>query len=117
MSAPSPEHQLRERLAAARRGGVPFDRAWDAAFVRGRIHWPHDTTQRRMAKEVIQGTREAWRSAYERTPWPGATGLRILADLPETLNESRDVEFSGAMRGRPVEQLDPKKPSYIRKAS
>jgi hypothetical protein len=76
----SPEEQLREHLTRLRRTGVPFDRAWPVAFER--VRWPHDTTKRRLAKEILNDTREAWRSAYERTPWPGSVALRMLAEGP-----------------------------------
>jgi hypothetical protein len=106
-----PERDLRAALETSRRSGRTFDDAWDHAFDRGRIRWPHDTTERRMTKEVIQGTREAWRSAYERTPWPGSTGLRVLADLPATLTDARDVDLAGAVRGRPIEERHARKAS------
>jgi hypothetical protein len=55
---------LFEALAAARRSGVPFDVAWEAASVEalGASCEPADW------RPVLESTEESWRRAYDRMP-------------------------------------------------
>lgn len=60
---PLPDQQIRVMLAASKKAGVPFDRAWASAY--SRVSWPHDTTHRREWKDTLECAMTVWRSAYE----------------------------------------------------
>ncbi len=65
-SDPAPAQQLRRSLAAARERGQRFDDAWPFALQAALASAPR--TERRHWRTVLQGTREAWRLAYELRP-------------------------------------------------
>lgn len=58
-----PHVQMRLMLAAAKRNGVPFERAWSKAWEN--IAWPHPTSERQEWKRTLGIMREVWRDAYE----------------------------------------------------
>lgn len=62
---PLPCHQMRVMLAASKRAGVPFDRAWASAYER--VRWPHDTGHRTEWKAVLIETQVVWERAYTQT--------------------------------------------------
>lgn len=64
-SRQSPAEQVRMLLARSRRHGVPFDAAWRQAIKR--VRWPHDTDHRAQWKDVMEWSREVYRSAYDMT--------------------------------------------------
>lgn len=84
---PSPATQMRVMLAALRRDGIVFERAWESAFTR--IRWPHATEQRIDWKELLLDQRGYWQEAYERT---GASSPRLLAvySLLVAVSEAED---------------------------
>ncbi len=59
----TPPEVLGERLAAARRDGVSFDRAWPVALgtAVNAVQW-----EREEWIDALSGTVEAWRAAWER---------------------------------------------------
>jgi predicted nucleic acid-binding Zn ribbon protein len=59
----TPPVVLRERLAAARRGGVGFDEAWPVALAAAvnAAQW-----EREEWRDVLLGMSETWRAAWER---------------------------------------------------
>lgn len=73
-----PAEQLRVHLEAARKGGVSFERAWEAAWKR--VVWPHDTPTRREWKDILETDREAWASAYDRRARPRPRREAIVSD-------------------------------------
>lgn len=66
-AAVSPARVLGEHLAAARRNGATFDDAWPAAITHAIAHSARsdDTTD---WKAVLEATRSAWSSAWDRAP-------------------------------------------------
>ena len=91
MPHPEPAVQVRQRLAVARRQGVSFDVAWDLllnGFRGQRVKFPHDTTERRQWREVLEETRDVWEAAFHREAVPGGPALARLfeavADEPGT---------------------------------
>jgi hypothetical protein len=77
--AGSPVEQLRARLVAARRDGLPFIEGWDVAL--GSIVWP-SLRQEAEWKSTLTATREAWQAAYEDWPQePREAAARELARI------------------------------------
>ena len=83
----APPTQMRELLAASRRAGVNFDRAWSTAWTQ--VRWPHDTEHRRQWKELLEDDRSSWQQAYERN---GTTNrsLQALYSLLQAVTEPAD---------------------------
>jgi hypothetical protein len=67
--AMAPPVVLRERLAAARRGGVGFDEAWPVALAAAvnAAQW-----EREEWRDILSRMVETWRSAWERHDATGA---------------------------------------------
>ena len=83
MRHPDPPVQLRERLAVARRQGIPFDEAWEALLngYRGnRIKFPHSTVERREWRAVLEEDRPVWEAAFHGEEVPGGAALARLFD-------------------------------------
>lgn len=69
---------LRRELEEARRAGVDFDSAWDAAL--RSIPWPGDGETRRWWREALAETREEWARAYRGEPSPVGDVVLALVD-------------------------------------
>jgi hypothetical protein len=85
--------EIRERLAAARRRGEPFEEAWRSLMpvtvdLRGRRRqpWGDETTGR-----LMTATKSAWRRAYLRQPPTNGelAVVRLLAVVGESLDARR----------------------------
>ena len=59
-------HELRQRLAAARADGQPWEQAWHEAMAA--LLAPLGEWHATQLHVVLAGTEQAWRRAYERAP-------------------------------------------------
>jgi hypothetical protein len=76
----TPPEQMRWQLAALRRGGMPFDRAWDIAF--SRIKWPHEKPERVEWRAIVEAGRHQWERAYHgESPLRGGSVTLLLSAL------------------------------------
>jgi len=78
--AATPAAVLLDQLAAARRRGEPFERAWplarDAALATVEAPW-----ESREWSEVLAETSSSWRASYERWPAPSREqALRLIRE-------------------------------------
>jgi hypothetical protein len=74
-----PEVELRERLLAAKRAGIPFERAWPeavAAALAG-LTGKYRTTWR----DALHWSEDSWRRAYEGDRDPAGEALLGLRDV------------------------------------
>ncbi len=70
-----PPEVLRERLAAARSGGVSFDEAWPVALAAA----VNTAWEREEWRDILSRMVETWRAAWEREEWRD-----ILSRMVET---------------------------------
>lgn len=94
-----PAEDLRARLDDARRRGLDFDAAWQAAW--RAVRWPTDSGLRRDWKDALTISRPEWRAAYERRPtaFSRAYGA-LLPHLPMSDREPDPRRGSPDTRGR-----------------